>query len=129
MSDGIQWWRGRANVVPNDLLRNLPACTCRTHDGIHDSSCDVTTVIVRRQQQRMNAPRPAPTSRPVRQPIPEADLLTVAEVAAQLRVSKMTVYRLTEAGVLPSSRYRQTIRIKESDLETYLVRAQQGGAA
>jgi excisionase family DNA binding protein len=44
--------------------------------------------------------------------LPDAELLTVAEVAAAARVSKMTIYRLIDADVLPCSRVgRRTFRI------------------
>jgi excisionase family DNA binding protein len=47
-------------------------------------------------------------------------LLTVAEVAAVLRVSNMTVYRLIKAGDLPALRVGKNYRIRESELETFL---------
>jgi excisionase family DNA binding protein len=47
-------------------------------------------------------------------------LLTVAEVAAVLRVSNMTVYRLIKAGGLPALRVGKNYRIRESDLEAFL---------
>jgi excisionase family DNA binding protein len=47
-------------------------------------------------------------------------LLTVAEVAAVLRVSNMTVYRLIKAGDLPALKVGKNYRIRESELETFL---------
>jgi excisionase family DNA binding protein len=47
-------------------------------------------------------------------------LLTVAEVAAVLRVSNMTVYRLIKAGDLPALRVGKNYRIREADLSTFL---------
>lgn len=47
-------------------------------------------------------------------------LLTVAEVAAELRVSTMTVYRLVQAGELPAFRIGKNYRIKREDLDAYL---------
>ncbi len=47
-------------------------------------------------------------------------LLTVAEVAASVRVSKMTVYRLIKGGDLPAVRVGKNFRIRESDVERYL---------
>lgn len=46
-------------------------------------------------------------------------LLTVAEVAAELRVSTMTVYRLVKAGELPAFRIGKNYRIRRGDLDTY----------
>lgn len=39
------------------------------------------------------------------------DVITVAEAANALRVSKMTIYRMIKDGQLPSSRVRTTHRI------------------
>jgi excisionase family DNA binding protein len=42
--------------------------------------------------------------------------LTVAEVAAMMRVSNMTVYRMVESGKLPAVRFGRSYRIPESAL-------------
>ena len=47
-------------------------------------------------------------------------LLTVAEVAATMRVSKMTVYRLIKARQLPALKVGKNYRIRESDIDQYL---------
>ena len=47
-------------------------------------------------------------------------LLTVAEVAATMRVSNMTVYRLIKAGELAALRVGKNYRIRESDVDAYL---------
>jgi excisionase family DNA binding protein len=49
-----------------------------------------------------------------------ARFLTVTEVAASLRVSNMTVYRLINAGGLPAVRIGKSFRIREDDLNRYL---------
>jgi len=46
--------------------------------------------------------------------------LTVAEVAATLRVSNMTVYRLINTGSLAAIRIGKSFRIREDDLHRYL---------
>ena len=46
--------------------------------------------------------------------------LTVAEVARQLRVSNMTVYRLIKAGQLGAIRVGKNYRIRRRDVERYL---------
>lgn len=46
--------------------------------------------------------------------------LTVTEVAATLRVSNMTVYRLINTGELPAIRIGKSFRIREDDLTRYL---------
>ncbi len=49
-----------------------------------------------------------------------ARFLTVAEVAALLRVSNMTVYRLIGAGELPAVRVGKSYRLREDDVDKYL---------
>ena len=46
--------------------------------------------------------------------------LTVGEVAAVLRVSNMTVYRLINAGDLPAVRVGKSFRLREDDVNRYL---------
>lgn len=47
-------------------------------------------------------------------------LLTAAEVADQLRVSTMTIYRLIRRGELPAVRVGRTYRVRATDLDAYL---------
>ena len=47
-------------------------------------------------------------------------LLTVGEVAGELRVSNMTVYRLIKSGQLPAIRVGKNYRLRQQDLEEYL---------
>ncbi len=46
--------------------------------------------------------------------------LTVAEVAAMMRVSKMTVYRLLHGGELPSVRVGRSFRVPAQAVHDYL---------
>jgi excisionase family DNA binding protein len=46
--------------------------------------------------------------------------LTVAEVAAQLRVSTMTVYRLIRSGELTAARIGKSYRLRPADLDAFL---------
>ena len=46
--------------------------------------------------------------------------LTVAEVAAVMRVSKMTVYRMVHAGELPAVRVGRSFRVPEKAVHDYL---------
>jgi excisionase family DNA binding protein len=46
--------------------------------------------------------------------------LTVAEVAAVMRVSKMTVYRLVHNGELPAVRVGRSFRVPEQAVHDYL---------
>ncbi len=46
--------------------------------------------------------------------------LTVAEVADQLRVSTMTVYRLIKSGELPATRIGKSYRLRRADVDGFL---------
>lgn len=50
----------------------------------------------------------------------EVRFLTVAEVAALMRVSKMTVYRLVHAGELAAVRVGRSFRVPENAVQEYL---------
>ncbi len=50
----------------------------------------------------------------------ESKFLTIAEVAAMMRVSKMTVYRLVHGGELPALRVGRSFRVLEEDVNEYL---------
>jgi excisionase family DNA binding protein len=53
----------------------------------------------------------------------KVQFLTVAEVAAMMRVSKMTVYRLVHAGELPAVRVGRSFRVPEAAVHAYLENA------
>ena len=63
------------------------------------------------------APRPV-----MERPAPRAavSFLTVAEVAAIMRVSKMTVYRLVHGGELAAVRVGRSFRVPEPAVRAYL---------
>ncbi|HVL92938.1 MAG: helix-turn-helix domain-containing protein [Acidimicrobiales bacterium] len=44
----------------------------------------------------------------------------MAEVAATLRVSNMTVYRIISAGDLPAVRVGKSYRLREDDVDKFL---------
>jgi excisionase family DNA binding protein len=50
----------------------------------------------------------------------EVTFLTVAEVAAVMRVSKMTVYRLVHSGELPAVRVGRSFRVPDKAVHDYL---------
>ena len=53
-------------------------------------------------------------------PLAEVRFLTVAEVAAAMRVSKMTVYRLVHSGDMPAVRVGRSFRVPEQAVSDYL---------
>ena len=53
-------------------------------------------------------------------PLNEVVFLTVAEVAAVMRVSKMTVYRMVHSGELPAVRVGRSFRVPEKAVQDYL---------
>ena len=60
------------------------------------------------------------TDRPGDRALAEVRFLTVAEVAALMRVSKMTVYRLVHSGELPAVRVGRSFRVPEQAVHDYL---------
>jgi excisionase family DNA binding protein len=50
----------------------------------------------------------------------QSKFVTVAEVASELRVSNMTVYRLVQSGQLPAVRVGRSYRIRSTDVDRYL---------
>ena len=70
--------------------------------------------------QRPMAVRPV-TERPA--PRPAVSFLTVAEVAAIMRVSKMTVYRLVHGGEMAAVRVGRSFRVPETAVRAYLADA------
>ncbi|KRF16632.1 hypothetical protein ASG90_10195 [Nocardioides sp. Soil797] len=55
--------------------------------------------------------------------ISEVNFLTIAEVAAMMRVSKMTVYRLVHNGDLAAVRVGRSFRVTEKDVNEYIRRS------
>lgn len=51
------------------------------------------------------------------------DLLDINEIAAGLRVSKMTVYRFIRDGRLPAIRVGNSLRVHRGDLDAFLFAA------
>lgn len=56
------------------------------------------------------------------EPPPAEHLYTITEVAARLRISKMSVYRLVRIGELDAIRVGHLLRISHSALEDFLSR-------
>ena len=52
--------------------------------------------------------------------ISEVKFLTVAEVAAVMRVSKMTVYRFVHSGQMPAVRVGRSFRVSEEEVNRYI---------
>ena len=84
---------------------------------------------VGRPMSAASVARPVPAAHPAAMPIgrpqvpaPRAAVtfLTVAEVAAMMRVSKMTVYRLVHAGDLSAVRVGRSFRVPERAVQDYL---------
>jgi excisionase family DNA binding protein len=69
--------------------------------------------------------RPATAHPMIERPAPRATIsfLTVAEVAAIMRVSKMTVYRLVHGGDLTAVRVGRSFRVPEPAVRDYLANA------
>jgi excisionase family DNA binding protein len=63
------------------------------------------------------------SSHPSDPPLAQVKFLTVAEVAALMRVSKMTVYRLVHSGELNAVRVGRSFRVPEKAVHDYLRQA------
>ncbi len=46
--------------------------------------------------------------------------LTPEDVAGELRVNKVTVYRMLEAGTIPGYRFGRLYRVRPEDLDAYI---------
>lgn len=53
--------------------------------------------------------------------------MTVNEVAATLRVSRATVYRLIHTGNLPGMRVGKSVRVSRQVVEDFIHRSEPGG--
>lgn len=71
---------------------------------------------------REDAVSPSASARPDPN-LAEVRFLTVAEVAALMRVSKMTVYRLVHSGELTAVRVGRSFRVPEKAVHDYLRQA------
>lgn len=60
-------------------------------------------------------PQPNPDSQ-----LPEIRFLTVAEVAAYMRLSKMTIYRLIHNSDLVTIRVGRSFRVREDSVVAYM---------
>lgn len=73
-------------------------------------------------EQRSGQPaRPAKPERP--EGSKAVRFMTVAEVAAAMRVSKMTVYRMVHSGDLAAVRVGRSFRVPERAVDDYLANA------
>jgi excisionase family DNA binding protein len=88
-----------------------------------------------RQRPYAAAPAQAPAQAPVQAPVAErpaqrgpVSFLTVAEVAAIMRVSKMTVYRLVHGGEMAAVRVGRSFRVPEPAVRQYLAGARTDAA-
>ena len=65
-------------------------------------------------------PTPGGEVRPIGGNLANVTFLTVAEVAALMRVSKMSVYRLIHGGELEAVRFGRSFRVTEEAVDAYL---------
>jgi excisionase family DNA binding protein len=71
-------------------------------------------------QRGAGTPPESEGTRPADLALSEVKFLTVAEVAAVMRVSKMTVYRMVHGGDLPAVRVGRSFRVPEKAVHDYL---------
>jgi excisionase family DNA binding protein len=46
--------------------------------------------------------------------------LTPEDVAGELRIGKMTIYRMLDAGTIPAYRFGRLYRVRPEDLKAYI---------
>lgn len=66
------------------------------------------------------ARKASPQRRPVQVTMADDEILTTAEVAARLKVTRQTVQRLIHDGKLVASRVGREWRVKRSELDAFL---------
>jgi len=64
--------------------------------------------------------KPVAAAAPAPNGLPEHEILTVAEVANYLRISKAQAYVLTRRGEIPTIRVGQSPRVRRQDLLKYI---------
>lgn len=90
-------------------------------EGLWTDSADTSERLSRLQHRIRRDAAPAPrNSRGGERPLSEIDLLTVAETAALMGVTKMTVYKLVHSKVLPAIRVGRSFRVPEVSVLAYL---------
>jgi excisionase family DNA binding protein len=58
----------------------------------------------------------------LRNKLQESPYMTVTEVAAYMRVSRMTIYRLVNDGTLPAIRIARSFRVHVDEVDKYVER-------
>lgn len=56
-------------------------------------------------------------------------MLTVEQIAQQLNVSKMSVYRLIAGGLIPAFKVGRSVRVKVEEFDRYLEGVRMNGTA
>ena len=98
---------GKSPLFPSPVVTTAPMVAgARSQENVGDSGAEVGQKI----EVTMSTERQ----------LGEVRFLTVAEVAAIMRVSKMTVYRMVHAGELPAIRVGRSFRVPEDEVHAYL---------
>jgi excisionase family DNA binding protein len=87
----------------------------------HSAAPAPRTAVQHPMSARPMSGGPAVQQRPA--PRPAVSFLTVTEVAAIMRVSKMTVYRLVHGGEMSAVRVGRSFRVPEPAVREYLAGA------
>ena len=106
--------RGRLDTRGSKFRDSLPTASPAT------KSASARVVDRRREAGARRAWTDRGSTCQPERPLAEVRFLTVAEVAAIMRVSKMTVYRLVHGGELPAVRVGRSFRVPEQAVHDYL---------
>lgn len=105
-------------ATPGDLPRVLPGSTASSRVDV-SRGCETGGGTPASTDSTETKRRGAPVVRNLR---PVSEVLTVAEVARELRVCRATVYALAERGELEHFRVGNSIRVHRATLEALVGR-------
>lgn len=87
------------------LLESMQA----VRDAVSDLEREITAALADHRAEAAFPQRPS-----------DDEWLTLAELAAWLKVGRTTVYRLVTSGAVPSYRVGRSVRVRRADVERWL---------
>ena len=106
-----------ASAVPIASFATI--LTCVPDDAGGEASAEGVQNESRTMNDELKSAEPGGVT-PLASNLQAGKFLTVAEVAAILRLSKMSVYRLIHSGQLEAVQFGRSFRVTEKALNTYL---------
>jgi len=100
----------------------LPLFSLQYHNAGGEAGADEVQIESKMNDESKSAESASGVT-PLASNLQAGKFLTVAEVAAILRLSKMSVYRLIHSGQLEAVQFGRSFRVTEKALNTYLEHA------